>query len=274
MAEYTYESIITNPMRNDIENLIGKNVYVGDVPSYCLRNANENNSKYLAILIDIKKDHVYPFIVKRQKKKYEEAYSCIIVKKEPCCEDQVKQWIEENNLKVGDYVKVLRKTEPYENKWRSFWVDEMSDYIGKALKVLAINSLRGLISLECDDAVYDFPYFVLEKAEKPESQYVPFESKEEFVRRYTEVKEGADFDTFEDNLFQCGMWLKDKETGSFFMVTEIWDDGVIVTDRKMKTTKVRDDEYFTINESTTWKELLRDYCFIDGAPCGKESKDE
>lgn len=82
MSEYTYESIITNPMRNGIENLIGKDVYVSDVPSYCLWNANENDSEYLATLIDIKKDHVYPFIVKRQNINYEEAYSCIIMKEE------------------------------------------------------------------------------------------------------------------------------------------------------------------------------------------------
>lgn len=270
MAEYTFKNIIIDPNSEKAKDAVGKEVYYSDNPSYCIEFANEDDEMFLGTLKSVEPNNkIGHFYIKEKGR----CYDCIIVKKEPSYKDQAKQWIEENNLEVGDYVKVLRKTELYENRWGSFWVDEMSDYIGKALKVLAINSLRGLISLECDDAVYDFPYFVLEKAEKPESQYVPFESKEEFVRRYTEVKEGADFDTFKDNLFQCGMWLKDKETDSFFMVTEIWDDGVIVTDRKMKTTKVRDDEYFTINESTTWKELLRDYCFIDGSPCGSEVKD-
>lgn len=36
---------------------------------------------------------------------------------------------------------------------------------------------------------------------------------------------------------------------------------------------IEDDEYFTINETTTWKELLRDYTFLDNSPCGKEVED-
>lgn len=82
MAKYTYENIIINPMQKDIKNLIGKDVYVSDVPRYCLRHANKNDSEYLAVLIDIRKDRVYPFLVKRQNISYEEAYSCIIPIKE------------------------------------------------------------------------------------------------------------------------------------------------------------------------------------------------
>ena len=54
------------------------------------------------------------------------------------------------------------------------------------------------------------------------------------------------------------------------MVTEIWKEGVVVSDIKMKTTKEGNDEYYTTNETTEWKELLRGYTFIDGSPCGKE----
>ena len=54
------------------------------------------------------------------------------------------------------------------------------------------------------------------------------------------------------------------------MVTEIWKEGVVVSDIKMKTTKEGNDEYYTTNETTEWKELLRDYTFLDGSPCGKE----
>lgn len=269
MAEYTYEDIIMDPNDTRLEGAIGKECYFSDYPKKLLSSAIYNSPEYLDCLTDIRKEGACTFVDKNGS-----GWTLIIIKKEEPYEERAKKWIEKNNIKTRDYVKVTKKAESNEEGWNGIWYNEMNDCIGKALKVLAINSLRGLISLDCDDTVYDFPYFVLEKAEKPESQYVPFESKEEFVRRYTEVKEGADFDTFEDNLFQCGMWLKDKEIDSFLMVTEIWDDGVIVTDRKMKTTKVVDDEYFTINESTTWKELLRDYCFIDGSPCGKEVMDE
>ena len=82
MAEYTYEDIIIDPTKEGIENLIGKEVYISDVPRYCLRHANKNDSEYLAVLKAIRKDHVYPFLVKRQNINYEEAYSCIIPKKE------------------------------------------------------------------------------------------------------------------------------------------------------------------------------------------------
>lgn len=265
MDEYTIKDVIIDYEDPRVEEAIGKEVYFSEGPWMCLYYANSINNDSLGILDYIGNDNLLaPFHIKSGT-----SWQCIIIKKNESSVSQKKnedpylvsskKWVEDNNLEVGDYVKVLRKTEPYENKWRSFWVDEMSDYIGKALKVLAINSLRGLISLECDDAVYDFPYFVLEKAEKPESQYVPFESKEEFVRRYTEVKEGADFDTFEDNLFQCGMWLRYKENGDLILVTGLCDGAIYVRD-------------FTFG--VTWKEVLNKFEFLDGAPCGKESKDE
>ena len=82
MAEYTYSNIIIDPTKEGIESLIGKEVYISDVPKYCLSHANKNDSEYLAVLKAIRKDHVYPFLVKRQNINYEEAYSCIIPKKE------------------------------------------------------------------------------------------------------------------------------------------------------------------------------------------------
>ena len=82
MAEYTYKDIIIDPTKEGIENLIGKEVYISDVPRYCLRHANKNEFEYSAVLINIRKDRVYPFLVKRQNINYEEAYSCIIPKKE------------------------------------------------------------------------------------------------------------------------------------------------------------------------------------------------
>lgn len=82
MDEYTYDNIIIDPTKEGIENLIGKEVYISDVPKYCLRHANKNESDYLAVLIAIRKDNVYPFLVKRKSVNYEETHSCIIPKKE------------------------------------------------------------------------------------------------------------------------------------------------------------------------------------------------
>lgn len=253
MDEYTYDNIIIDPTKEGIENLIGKEVYIGDVPKCCLRHANKNESDYLAVLIAIRKDNVYPFLVKRKSVNYEETRSCIIVKKEPCHEDQVKQWIEENNLKVGDYVKVTRRAENHADGLDDYWYDLMRDSVGKILKVKEISNF---IMLENG---INYPYFVLEKVEKPEPKYVPFESKEEFIRRYTEVKEGADFDTFEDNLFQCGMWLKCKENGGLFQVVGFLNDAVYLNIRAF---------------DTNYQRMLNEFTFLDGSPCGKEVENE
>lgn len=105
---------------------------------------------------------------------------------------------------------------------------------------------------------------------KEESKkYVPFESIKEFVDSYTESREEAEFGSFEDKLYRCGMWLKEKATGSYYIVTELFGDGVVIGDRKMETTK-EGKEYVTINKATSWEELLMDYCFLDGTPFGKE----
>lgn len=265
MDEYTYDNIIIDPTKEGIENLIGKEVYISDVPKCCLRHANKNESDYLAVLIAIRKDNVYPFLVKRKSVNYEETRSCIIVKKEPSYSERAKKWIEQNDLKEGDYVKVTRKAEIYEDGWDSLWNDSMTDYIGKALKVLAINSLRGLISLECDDAVYDFPYFVLEKAEKPKPKYVPFESIEEFLTAY--FKSVVNSECIQKTISSTGIWLKHND--AFLLVVEIWDRGVVIGDINMQTTEIEEDEYLTVHEVTKWKELLEYYTFLDGSPCGK-----
>lgn len=110
---------------------------------------------------------------------------------------------------------------------------------------------------------------IIVKKEEPKPKHVQFQDGREFFNYYLSAESRLEKEDY--FLSNHGIWLKAKYADdALFMVTEIWDDGVIVTDRKMKTTKVRDDEYFTINEVTTWKELLRDYCFIDGSPCGKE----
>ena len=111
---------------------------------------------------------------------------------------------------------------------------------------------------------------IIVKKEEPKPKYVPFESKWEFIESYMDNRSNHEY---LDHQISClgGIWLKDKDReGAYFMVTEIWKEGVVVSDIKMKTTKEGNDEYYTTNETTEWKELLRDYTFLDGSPCGKE----
>lgn len=246
MAEYTYDNIIIDPTKEGIENLIGKEVYIGDVPKYCLRHANKNESDCLAVLIAIRKDSVYPFLVKRKSVNYEETCSCIIVKKEPCYEDQVKQWIEENNLKVGDYVKVTRRAENHADGLDDYWYDLMRDSVGKILKVKEISNFIML------DNGINYPYFVLEKVEKPKLKYVPFENVTEFLDAYRNAPGCLNEEDY--YLFKNGIWLKGKISKAYYIATKIWDIGVfIIGDLK----------------GTTWEELLKYYTFLDGSQCGK-----
>ena len=99
---------------------------------------------------------------------------------------------------------------------------------------------------------------IIPKKEESEPEYVPFESKEEFVERYKEVMEVVEFDSFEDNLFQCGMWLKhaddDPNKSVYRLVSLIKDAGV----------RISEWGFFD------WGDLLlAGSLFLDDTPCGK-----
>ena len=104
---------------------------------------------------------------------------------------------------------------------------------------------------------------IIPKKEEPKLEYVPFESKEEFVERYKEVMEVVEFDSFEDNLFQCGMWLKhaddDPSKSVYRLVSLIKDAGV----------RISEWGFFD------WGELLSaGFLFLDDTPCGKLAEAE
>ena len=98
---------------------------------------------------------------------------------------------------------------------------------------------------------------IIIKKEEPKPEYTPFKSMEEFVDRYSEVMKWADYDSFEDNLLQCGMWFKytdDNDKPVYTLVCEIKDEGVKL------------DEHGRF----TWEELLsKGFLFPDNTPCGK-----
>ena len=104
-----------------------------------------------------------------------------------------------------------------------------------------------------------YPFMIVKKESAP--RYVPFKSKEEFVERYKEVMEVVEFDSFEDNLFQCGMWLKhaddDPSKSVYRLVSLIKDEGV----------RISEWGFFD------WGELLlAGFLFLDDTPCGKEEE--
>lgn len=108
----------------------------------------------------------------------------------------------------------------------------------------------------------------LAKKEESEPEYVPFENAEEFLDAYCH-NETKKLDGIYHYLATRGVWLEDKGENAYYMVAEIWDDGVVLGDNKMETTKASSGKYFTINSTTEWDELFENYAFLDGSPCGK-----
>ena len=106
------------------------------------------------------------------------------------------------------------------------------------------------------------------KKEEPK-KYVPFETLDEFIESYKKAEERIDCSNIEGYIASCGIWLKDTDRDVYCSVTEIWNYGVVVGDSNMNTTK-DGDEYFTMNGVTEWKQLFREYTFMDDTPCGKE----
>ena len=268
MDKYTCKNLIIDPETQGLEDIIGKEVYYNDTPIRCIDKANENYP--VGILKEIHKHSYYPFCVETPTAGMVN-FTCIIPKKEEPYEERAKKWIKENGLKKGDYVKVVRKAKDYEDGWDGRWTKERDDFIGKVIPVSDIGESTGVILSYCccDWAGYDFPYFVLEKVE-PEPKYVPFENAEEFLDAYYR-NETENLDGVYHYLATRGIWLKDKSTEvpAYCMVTEVRDNGVIISDRKLSTTGI-----LIFNNTTSWSELYESFTFLEDSPCGKlkESK--
>jgi hypothetical protein len=78
-------------------------------------------------------------------------------------------WIKMVNLQPGDKVKVLYAAESHENGWRSSWVSEMDNEVGKVLVVRDGHGHGSGITLK--DSIgrssLSYPFFVLQKVESP-----------------------------------------------------------------------------------------------------------
>ena len=109
---------------------------------------------------------------------------------------------------------------------------------------------------------------IILKNEELESEYVPFKDYGEFIRYYASSISNTSLDS--KILSLGGIWLKWQGIDVFHMVTEIWGKGVILGSKKLNTLPKLNNEYYTTNEITTWDELLKEYTFLDGSPCGKE----
>lgn len=87
----------------------------------------------------------------------------------------MKSYLERQNecgIKVGDKVKVIRKSEDYEDGWENTWETVMDDAVGNEYEVIGVHGING-ITINFDLGL-NFPYFVLSKVvEKPEPSPQP-----------------------------------------------------------------------------------------------------
>lgn len=100
-------------------------------------------------------------------------------------------------------------------------------------------------------------------------EYEPFESTKEFTERYKETIEGFDFDSFNDDQFQDGMWLKrkNKKIDVYCMVAGIFENTIVICNKK---TTIPGEIIF--NDRMSLCELYHKYTFPDGSPCGRLKK--
>ena len=142
-----------------------------------------------------------------------------------------------------------------------------SDYPKKVLDSARNNSsdyLDCLISISKERVCpfYDkygngWTLIIIKKEEpKPKPKYVPFENVTEFLDAYRSAPGCLNEEAF--YLSKNGIWLKQKEPKAYVMATEIYNNGVVIGSNMSET---------------PWGELLNEYTFLDGSPCGKEVKE-
>lgn len=139
---------------------------------------------------------------------------------------------------------------------------------GSGILVKIRKDLANPFHVEQSNGVCVCPCIIPKKELKPE--FVPFESQEEFLNYYAYHRDKLVESSLNHQLSSFGgVWLKGKKPNVLYMVIEIWDDGVVLGDTKMRATNQWCGEYVKANTATEWKELCENYTFLDGSPCGK-----
>lgn len=113
---------------------------------------------------------------------------------------------------------------------------------------------------------YKYPC-IIEKKEEPKPEFIPFESADEFLDEYDNANYSVSSGTLGNKLLNYGgVWLKSKKDNSLCMVAGICDDGLVICDKKMTIS-----DSIEYNVKMSWAEILADFVFLDGTPCGMNS---
>ena len=108
---------------------------------------------------------------------------------------------------------------------------------------------------------------IIEKKEDPKPEFVPFASADEFLNEYDNVNYSVNSGTLENKLLNYGgVWLKSKKDDSLCMVAGIRDNGLVICDKERTIS-----DPIEYNVKMSWAEILSDFVFLDGTPCGMNS---
>ena len=108
---------------------------------------------------------------------------------------------------------------------------------------------------------------IIPKKNEPKPEFVPFKSADEFIDEYDNANYSISSGTLENKLLNYGgVWLKSKKDNSLCMVAGVSNSGLVVCDKERTTS-----EPIEYNVKMSWAEILADFLFLDGTPCGMNS---
>ena len=113
---------------------------------------------------------------------------------------------------------------------------------------------------------YKYPC-IIEKKEEPKPEFVPFKSADEFIDEYDNANYSISSGTLENKLLNYGgVWLKSKKDNSLCMVAGVSNSGLVICDKERTSS-----EPIEYNVKMSWVEILANFVFADGTPCGMNS---
>lgn len=78
------------------------------------------------------------------------------------------EWIEENNVNIGDTVKITHSVKSHTMGWNNTWIDVMDQYVNNNLYVEDISISRGVDAGIRLSNRFRYPFFVLEIVQRKE----------------------------------------------------------------------------------------------------------
>jgi hypothetical protein len=84
-------------------------------------------------------------------------------------QERQQKWMDTNNIKVGDEVRILRKATSYEDGWGTTWESSMNVCDGKLGVISGVDRNLGIHVEFVPGTTWYFPYFVLEKVTKEDT---------------------------------------------------------------------------------------------------------